>query len=143
MGVCQNGTNTINNTTTITGNSIIRSTVRKIDQLQKEATLQSACEGCEGSLFATIYNTKPVQFYLCSGNVFTVFIPDYTGTEVNLFRIEEVREDGVILRLLTVTDGTVTCTNNTAILDLDCCCGMQCYPAICCEECTRNCGTAS
>ena len=144
MGLCQNGTNNANNnnqTSVVTSTSLVKSTVRRIDQMQKEARLQSACEGCEGSLFANIYNTKPVNFYLCSGALFTVFIPDFSGTEVTLFRIEDVKDDGVILRLLTVTDGVVTCTDFTAILDLDCCCGMQCYPAICCEKCNRNCNT--
>ena len=117
----------------------MKSTVKRIDQMQKEARLQSACEGCEGSLFANIYNTKPVNFYLCSGALFTVFIPDFSGTEVTLFRIEDVKDDGVILRLLTVADGVVICTDYTAILNLDCCCGMQCYSAICCDRCSRNC----
>ncbi len=140
MAICPNGANTINTTqTTTVTKGLIKTTVKRIDQMQKEAKLQSACEGCEGSLFANIYNTKPVNFYLCNGTPFTVYIPDYTGTAVNVFRIEDVREDGVILRLLTVADGVVTCTEYTAILDLDCVCGMQCYPAICCEQCSRNC----
>ena len=136
---CQNNTNVVN-TNTCTRRAVIRSTVRKIDQLQKEATLQSACEGCESSLFATIYNTKPVAFYLCNGTTFSALIPDFSGDTTNLFRIEEVKEDGVVLRLLRLVDGAVICTNYTVILDLDCVCCLQCYPAICCEECTRACG---
>ena len=137
---CQNNTNVVNTNNTCTRRAVIRSTVRKIDQLQKEATLQSACEGCESSLFATIYNTKPVAFYLCNGTTFSALIPDFSGDTTNLFRIEEVKEDGVVLRLLRLVDGAVICTNYTVILDLDCVCCLQCYPAICCEECTRACG---
>ena len=143
MGLCQNTLNNNQNNqvvgTQVVGTSLVKTTVRKIDQMQKEARLQSACEGCEGSLFANIYNTKPVNFYLCSGALFTVFIPDYSGTQVTLFRIEDVKDDGVIVRLLTVEGDVVTCTNYTAILDLNCCCGMQCYPEICCDRCNRNC----
>lgn len=120
--------------------SIIKNTVRKIDQLQKEAAIQNSCEGCESSLFSTLYNTKPVTFYLCSGATFSVVLPTDTTVSTTLFRIEDIREDGVILRLLVTGDGGTTCTNATAILDLDCVCGMQCFPPICCEECTRICG---
>lgn len=138
---CQNNTNTINTTANnCSRRDLIKNTVRKIDQLQKEATLQTACEGCESSLFATIYNTKPVAFYLCNGGTFTALIPDFSGDTTNLFRIEEVKDDGVILRLLRIVEGEVVCTNTTIIFDLDCACGLQCYPAICCEECTRVCG---
>lgn len=133
---CNQNASSANNTST---KSLIKNTVRKIDQLQKEATLQNTCEGCEGSLFATMYNTRPVSFYLCQGVLFSAINPDDLTT-TNVFRIEDVRDDGVILRLLVVTGEETTCTNFTVILDLDCACAMQCYAPICCEECTRNCG---
>lgn len=118
--------------------NLVKNTVKKIDQLQKEATLQNTCEGCEGSLFATMYNTRPVSFYLCQGALFSAINPD-DQTTTTLFRIEDVRDDGVILRLLIPGD-EVVCTNYTVILNLDCACGMQCFAPICCDECMRSCG---
>lgn len=118
--------------------NLVKNTVKKIDQLQKEATLQNTCEGCEGSLFATMYNTRPVSFYLCQGTLFSAINPD-DQTTTTLFRIEDVRDDGVILRLLIPGD-EVICTNYTVILNLDCACGMQCFAPICCDECMRSCG---
>ena len=46
--------------------TLIKDTVRRIDQVKKEATLQNACDRCEDSLFTSLYNTRPVSFYLCS-----------------------------------------------------------------------------
>ena len=128
------------NTNIVSQRNIIKNTVRKIDQLQKEAAIQNSCEGCESSLFSTLYNTKPVTFYLCSGTAFAATIPTDTTVTTTVFRIEDFRDDGVILRLLTTEDGATVCTNYTAILDLDCVCAMQCFPPICCDECTRICG---
>ena len=129
-----------NQTANSQSKSLIKNTVKKIDQLQKEATLQNTCEGCEGSLFATMYNTRPVSFYLCSGVLFSVQNPDDLTTTTTLFRIEDVRDDGVILRLLVGTGEDTVCTNYTVLFDLDCACGMQCFSPICCDECTRACG---
>lgn len=129
-----------NQTANSQSKSLIKNTVKKIDQLQKEATLQNTCEGCEGSLFATMYNTRPVSFYLCSGVLFSAQNPDDLTTTTTLFRIEDVRDDGVILRLLVSTGEDTVCTNYTVLFDLDCACGMQCFSPICCDECTRACG---
>lgn len=120
----------------------IYETIVKIDQMQKAATIQNACEGCEGSLISAFYNTKPVTFYLCPGTAYTVTIPEVTGTvtTTSLFRIENVKNDAVILRLLTTEAGETTCTNFTAILKIDCICGMQCFAPICCDPCTSTCG---
>ena len=71
MACCNANNNTTNNQPTTKGN-YIREAVARIDQLQKEATMQNLCEGCDGGLMAQIYNTKPVTFYLCGGTTFTV-----------------------------------------------------------------------
>lgn len=131
--------NTNNQPTTQSSRGYIYDTILKIDQLQKEATIQNACEGCEGSLMSTLYNTKPVSFYLCGGTPFSVTVPTTTNT-TPYFRIEEVRNDSVILRILVANGDTFDCTSYTAILGIGCVCGMQCFPPICCDQCTRNCG---
>lgn len=127
---------------TITNNSsrgYIYETILKIDQMQKAANVETACEGCEGSLVSAFYNTKPVVFYMCNGNKLTVDVPD-TNQTTSVFRIENVRSDSVILRLLTETQGEYTCTNSTVVLSIDCICCLQCLKPICCPECTKLCG---
>ena len=101
MACCNANNNTTNNQPTTKGN-YIREAVARIDQLQKEATMQNLCEGCDGGLMAQIYNTKPVTFYLCGGTTFTVTIPN-TTTTTSVFRIEDVRNDAAVLRLIDTT----------------------------------------
>lgn len=140
---CERFTVTTNNNNTNT--SFIYKTIARIDQLQKEANVENVCEGCEGSLMARIFNTKPVSFYLCNGTIFTVNIPtpaQETGApaETNLFRIENVYPDAVVLRLLYADGAETICTNRTVILSLDCICCMQCFDPICCDPCNKSCG---
>lgn len=135
---CPNQTVT---TSVNTNNSYIYDTIVKIDQMQKAATIQNACEGCEGSLISAFYNTKPITCYLCCGNAYTVSLPEIGSTvTTSVFRIENVRNDSVILRLLTVEDNAYVCTNYTTVLKIDCICGLQCYAPICCDACTGTCG---
>lgn len=119
----------------------ILETAIKIDQMQKEAVIQNTCEGCEGSLMSILYNTKPIIIYLCNGDVLTVRIPETTST-TDLFRIESVRGDSVILRLVVDNAGTLTCTSYTVVFNLGCACCLQCLPPICCERCPRTCENA-
>ena len=142
---CCNANNNNNNNTPVVNprTSYIREVVTKLDQLQKEATMQHLCEGCDGGLMTQIFNTKPVSVYLCSGVLFTVTIPE-TETTTTVFRIEDVRGDAVVLRLIDTTGEEPVCTNYTVIFDLDCACGLQCFQPICCERCPGNCpGTAA
>lgn len=140
MACCTN-----NNTNTApianTATTYIYDAVSKIDQLQKEATMQSLCEGCDATLMTQIYNTKPVTFYLCSGTVYSVTIPD-TTTTTSVFRIEDVRKNAVVLRLIDTSGDTPTCTNYTVIFELSCACGLQCFQPICCEKCSGACTNA-
>ena len=128
-----------NTSVTVTSQSsrnCIYETVRKIDQLQKEVLLENSCIGCEGSLFSRLYNTKPVSFILCGGTRFeaqldtTVDAPTTT-----IFRIQEIKGNCVVLQLIDYSGDTPVCTNFTTILDLECVCGIQCYPPILCTLC--------
>ena len=141
MACCNANNNTTNNQPTTKGN-YIREAVARIDQLQKEATMQNLCEGCDGGLMAQIYNTKPVTFYLCGGTTFTVTIPN-TTTTTSVFRVEDVRNDAAVLRLIDTTAEEITCTNYTVIFNLDCACGLQCFQPICCERCTGACNNTT
>lgn len=113
-------------------------TIVRIDQMQKSANVNTACEGCEGSLVSSFFNTKPVTFYLRGGNKFEVTIPD-TNLTTTFFRIENVKNDSVILRLLEIENhcSSFICTNFTVVLTIDCICAIQCFQPICCPECTK------
>lgn len=126
-----------NSTSTANSNYILE-TVRNIDRMQREASSVTGCITCNDLLIsnAVVYNTKPVRFALCSGSDYEAYV-GVGGTLTNYFRIQEVRGNNVILRLLSYSTETssFTCTNYTTILDLRCVCAIQCFPAINCECC--------
>ena len=131
--------NTSVTVTTPVNRNFIYETVRKIDQLQKEVLLENGCIGCEGSLFSRLYNTKPVSFILCGGGRFEAQLGTVaTASTTTIFRIQEVKGNSVILQLIDYTSETPTCTTYTAILDLDCVCGIQCYSPILCTLCNET-----
>lgn len=119
----------------------IYETLLKIDQMQKAANIENACEGCEGGLLSTYYNTKPITVYLCGGSKLTVEIPD-SETTTTYFRIEKVKNDCVILRLLQKNCQALECLNYTVVLQISCICCLQCFAPICCDECTNKCNQA-
>ncbi len=124
----------------ISSKGYIYETISKIDQMQKAATVQNLCEGCEGSLISAFYNTKPIIAYLSNGNPLTVNIPEQTTlTPTTVFRIENIKNDAVILRLIDSSTATFTCTNYTIILSIDCICALQCLAPICCDICNSGC----
>lgn len=120
-----------------TNSTYIQTTLNKIDQLQKETTIESYCEGCDAGLSERIYNTKPIKIYLQGGNKLLVDVPN-TAPEVTVdtYRIEDIRGDSVVLRLIDLNQ-TPQCLDYTMILNIGCICGLQCLPPICCEPCFR------
>lgn len=135
---CLNTNNTANTNVTVTNNDCMYDTICRIDQMQKAASVQSLCEGCEGSLVSALYNTKPISIYLCSGTLFQVTVPETTEL-TTLFRIENVKGECVTLRLLVPGDTETTCTNYTVQIRISCICALQCFAPICCEKCPRGC----
>lgn len=123
----------------------IKESVAKIDKLQKEVISETTgrCIACEASLFTSANNTIPVRFYTCCGNPITGTIGT-TETSTVFFRIESLRCNRyVTLRLLQSTGGedpTLTGTDYTMIVDLDCVGCMQCFEPISVEVCTQSAG---
>lgn len=117
-------------------NTIVEN-VRHIDKIQKEIVINNvtSCITCETSLITQANNTVPVAFYMCSGTIFgALTAPDAENT--TLFRIECLRDSRfVTLRLITASGGTLTCTNQTCLLDLNCVAAMQCFTPINCTDC--------
>ena len=122
----------LNQTGNNNNSNIILETVKRIDQIQKETLIESQCVGCTGNLITKAFDTRPITFTFNDDSKFTAFI-GFTDEETNLFRIEDIQGDFVLLRLLENNSGCVTCTNQTAILDLNCICCIQCFEAIKCN----------
>lgn len=113
--------------------------VKKIDIMQKEIVTgcDSSCVSCETSLITKAYNTVPVSFSTCNATQFKA-LTDVGGVETPYFRIESIRDNRfVTLRLLSYDSSQqlLSCTNQTCIFDLDCCCSIQCFEPINCPCC--------
>ena len=125
--------------TTQTSNYIFE-TVRNIDRMQKEVSRETGCSSCNDLLVSTttLYNTKPVVFRFGNGETFTAFA-GLGGEETSVFRIQDIRGNIVILRLLILNTETeeYTCTNFTVLLDLNCVCSLQCLAPINCPCCAN------
>lgn len=145
MACPNNGCNN-NNFTTTSSKGYIYDTLVRIDQMQKAANVENACEGCEGSLISAYYNTKPISLYVTGGVQLAIQVPTTTPatapTTTTYFRIENVKNDAVVLRLLVLDPETNTydCTQFTVVVNIACICSLQCFPPICCTECSGTCG---
>jgi hypothetical protein len=115
----------------------ILETILKVDQAQKEAILEKECDTCEASLTQRIFNTRPVSLYLECGKIFKVDVPG-EQEESSLFRIEEVKDECVLLRIITRRGPHLDCTDFTVLLKIDCICAIQCFPPIWCDKCGRK-----
>ncbi len=128
----------IPNTTTNTNtrNDSIADLLKRIDKMQKEAIVANAAGTCNTCIIAPVFNTKPIAVYLCN-EVLTA--PAGDAATANRFRVEEVRGDVVVLRLLVLADTELTCTNQTITVKIGCICAVQCFDPI---TCTINCALA-
>ena len=136
-------TNTNNNTNTQKGT--IADLLRKINQIQREAVLNNLENACETCMIGQVYNTKPIAIYTCCGNRFAV-AGTYQDTEsnINLFRVEEVRgNDTVVLRLIERDGTTFTCTRQTVVLNISCICCIECFEPINCQSCRQTAATTT
>lgn len=130
---------TQNVTTTSTNNNIntIAGLLKRIDQMQKDAIYTNNNAMCESCLMGSMFNTKPISIYV-RGILFTANI-GLTNVTTQYYRVEEVRgNDTVVLRLLVLEDGVLTCTNNTIVVGIGCICSVQCFDPINCNF--ANCG---
>jgi hypothetical protein len=103
---------------------------------QKEVIINNLRNGCENCMLCSLNNTKPISIYNNCG-IFSATIDAANTTSTTLFRVEEVNEETVVLRLLQSTDGTITCTNMTVVYNIGCICCVQCFESINCERCTN------
>ena len=131
---CEKYIPTYSHTEAVRSNGCIIDTLRKIDQLQREAVKEknNDCIGCGGPLIAKIYDTKPVSITGKCNEKFTALL-GLSCERTELFRVEQVMNDCVLLRLLKKENGSVRCTKYTVILNLDCICAIQCFEPINCR----------
>lgn len=107
--------------------------LRQIDKMQKEAIVANISGSCNTCVIAPLFNTKPISVQTCNGVLFASLDTVEGTVNVNRFRVEEVKGDCVILRLLqTVGDETI-CTNYTITCKISCICCVQCFDAITCS----------
>ncbi len=130
---CLANSNLNNNTSPVTKNSI-HDLLERIDQMQKEVIINNLRNGCENCMLGSLNNTKPISIYTC-GTIFSATIDAANTTSTTLFRVEEVNDQTVVLRLLQNTGGTITCTNLTIVFNIECICCVQCFESINCERC--------
>lgn len=119
-------------TTTTNGANTIAGLLKRIDQMQKEAITNNVTALCETCLMTAMYNTKPISLYINN----TIFFANLglTATQTQYFRVEDVRgNDTVVLRLLVLDEGVLTCTNFTVVVNINCICCLQCFDPINCN----------
>lgn len=119
-------------------NGSIAELLRRIDKMQKDAIAANAIGTCNTCVIAPVFNTKPIAIYLCN-EALTVPIGNTTEFS-NRFRVEEVKGDIVVLRLLSVVNEELTCTTYTVTVRINCICCVQCFDPI---TCVINCALAA
>ncbi len=102
--------------------------LRLINNLQKEATIPTN-SSCTKPLLGNIdsFNTRPVTFYSCNNSLLTVnYYVDNVLNTSSVFRIEDVNNSCVTVRLLAQDEDTYTATNEFATININCICAIRC-----------------
>lgn len=117
--------------------------LKVIDILQKNASGEPCNdESCTrpflgGSPTILCFNTRPVSFYTCNGNLFTATYQVGSETRTSsVFRVENVNGCCVKLRILEVNPDTsdptraYLATNQFITINLNCICALRCLADI-------------
>lgn len=116
--------------------------LKVIDVLQRNAErCDSIDEGCTkpflgNFIIGDIYNTRPVTFYTKDGSLYELPVTINGETTISsVFRVEKVEDCCVTVRILIPNpDATETrpyiITSQTATINLDCVCALQCLPDV-------------
>lgn len=122
-------------------NCCLAKILKVIDILQKESFQECFPEGCDrpflGSKDCTIFNTRPINLYTRTGNLFRVnYFVNNTLRSSSTFRVENVKDCCATLRILQPTseneNGTVafSSTNEFVTVNLECFCVLKCLDDI-------------
>lgn len=111
-------------------NDCIQNLLKVIDLLQRNSSNKFCSEeGCARPYLGPTaslqcYNTRPISFYTKDGSLF-IFSNDTITS--SFFRVEKVKNGCVVLRVLTLTDGTYTSTNEFITVPTRCICVIRCF----------------
>ena len=124
----------------------ILDSIKKIDKMQKEIICEektnNRCIMCDKALFTNLYNTIPVALYTCCGNEVTGLL-GVGGDTTSYFRIESIRCNRYVTLMLlnqTTTNDVTTLTGSefTITIDINCIGRIQCFAPINIETCTSS-----
>lgn len=111
-------------------NKCIQNLLKVIDLLQRNSSSKFCSEeGCSRSYLGPsgslqCYNTRPISFYTKDGTLYTFSNDTVTSS---FFRIEKVKNNCVVLRVLALTDDTYTSTNEFITISINCICAVRCF----------------
>lgn len=112
--------------------------LRKIDQNQKEALIESDVIGCNSKLITKPFDTVPVILTLEANSKFTGYL-GISRDSTFYFRIENLTQELVTLRLLEKVNNRLVCTRYLATLKVENIVAIQCLdPVNCNVNCDRN-----
>ena len=106
--------------------------------LEKILILQQQSEtninlGCERPFISNniLANTRPIMLYLCNNNPLEIeYTSDNQTLLSNTFRVEGLDNSTVTVRLLNNSNGTITSTNETATINMNCIAAIKCLQDI-------------
>lgn len=104
----------------------ILNTLKNIIKAQKHSFVDDDCVTCTGPLMTQAFDTRPVMITLQADKKLTAYL-DVFSDKTRLFRVEDLKDDCVLLRLLDTTSGCIKKTNLTITLRVDCICALQCF----------------
>lgn len=118
--------------------------LKVIDVLQRNSNNNCCIKvGCDRSFLGNLtngfcYNTRPVTFYNCSGEIFTVTLNDGETTS-SVFRVSEIDDNCVKLLILIPSENPTTTTpyqssDEYVTLNLNCVCLLQCLADVIVEN---------
>ncbi|MBR4672518.1 MAG: hypothetical protein IKO78_04870 [Bacilli bacterium] len=102
--------------------------LKLINRLQKEATIPTNAS-CTKPLLGDVnsFNTRPVTFYSCNNSLLTVnYYTDNTLNTSSVFRVEDINNSCVTVRLLAQEEGAYVATEEFATININCICAIRC-----------------
>ncbi len=106
--------------------------LKLIDKLQKNVECNDITYDCSKPFLGKItnnnfYNTRPVSFFTRDGSILSIsYLDNGTLNQTSVFRVENVDDDFVTVRLLEIADDSFVNTNETAVINTNCICALKC-----------------
>ena len=108
--------------------SLINKLQRSVDCFDNDNTCTRPILGLNNLL---TYNTRPVMLYLCDSTPLEIeYTENGTTLTSTIFRVEEINDNCVTVRLLAQSDGVITATSEFATVNIDCIAAVRCLPDV-------------